>query len=50
MMYSPVSLQVPRTLVILATTSIALASRLLAGLNRVTSPVGAAIATGGQAV
>ena len=48
--YSGPSVQVLRTFVICATTSIALASRLFAGSNRVTSPVGAAIATGGHGV
>jgi hypothetical protein len=48
--YSPLSSQVLRTFVTCATTSIALASRLLGGLNRVMSPVAAGIATVGQAV
>src|SRR5690349_14928817 len=48
-MEPPVSSQVERRLVMLATTSIALASRLLAGLNKVMSPVAAGIATAGQA-
>jgi hypothetical protein len=48
--YSPVSSQVLRMLVMCATTSIALASRLPAGLNKVMSPVAAGIATDGQAV
>ena len=38
-----------RTLVISATTSIAVASRLLSGLNKVMSPVAAGTATAGQA-
>src|SRR5690348_17073922 len=46
---SPVSSQVERTLVMSATTSIAAASRLLSGLNKVTSPVAAGMATAGQA-
>ncbi len=52
MIFSPTSVpvQVERTLVMFATTSIAAESRLLAGSNRVTSPAGATTATGGQAV
>src|SRR5688500_2659899 len=46
---SPLSSQVERRLVMLATTSMALASRLPSGLNRVMSPVAAGIATAGQA-
>src|SRR5687768_8867704 len=46
---SPVSSQVERKLVMLATTSIASAFRLFSGLNRVTSPVAAGMATAGQA-
>src|SRR5688500_12354804 len=49
MILSPLSSQVERRLVMLATTSIALASRLPSGLNRVMSPVAAGIATAGQA-
>ena len=48
-MYSPVSSHVLVTSVMLATTSIALASRLVAGLKRVMSPVPAGMATVGQA-
>src|SRR5687767_3992161 len=48
-MVSPVSSQVERRLVMLATTSIAAESRLLAGLKRVMSPVEAGMATAGQA-
>ena len=48
--YSPLSSQVERTLVIVATTSMARASRLFAGSNRVMSPVAAGIATCGQAL
>src|SRR3954471_9135189 len=48
-MFAPVSSQVARRLVMFATTSIALASRLFSGLNKVMSPVAAGIATAGQA-
>jgi hypothetical protein len=49
-MRSPLLLQVGRNLVIVATTSTALASWLLAGLNSVMSPVPSGTATVGQPV
>jgi hypothetical protein len=48
-MFSAASSQTEVTLVITAVTSIALASRLVGELNRVTSPVCAATPTRGQA-